>query len=111
MKKTILLSAALLLTVCLYGQRSVRIYNKGNKILHEGNYEKAIKLFSMAIKLDRIFPEAYYNRAIAKSELKNYREAIQDYSKAIDLDPKFAGAYNNRGVNKNELGDYAGAID
>ena len=70
--------------VCLYGQHSARFDNKANKIALRGDYEMAIKLFSEAIRLDRFFHEAYYNRAIAKSKLKDYEGAILDYSKAIE---------------------------
>ena len=59
-------------------------------------------IFDKAIELDPKDANAYYNRGLAKSELKQYKEAIADYDKAIELNPKDAAAYYNRGVGKKE---------
>lgn len=48
---------------------------------------------------------AYYNRGIAKFNLKDLHGAISDYNKAIELDPKYTDAYYNRGSVKIMLGE------
>ena len=54
---------------------------------------------------------AYYNRGLAKHNLKDYNGAIADYTKAIELDPNNSLAYTNRGISKDILGDLNGACD
>jgi tetratricopeptide (TPR) repeat protein len=59
-----------------------------------------------------LFPDgtaAYFNRALAKTELKDYQGAIKDYTTAIEKDPNPGMAYYNRGLLKNKLKDNAGA--
>ena len=55
--------------------------------------------------------KAYYNRGVAKNDLKQYEEAIKDYDKAIELNPNYSEAYNNRGKDKYNLGLYKEAIE
>jgi tetratricopeptide (TPR) repeat protein len=64
----------------------VRLYNKGNRMAEKGQYESAGKLFSRAIRVNRFFPEAYYNRAIVKSRLKDYRGAKNIQGRGPDKD-------------------------
>ena len=52
----------------------------------------------------------YYERGLAKEELKEYKGAIADYTKAIGLNPKYSEAYSGRGFVKGELNDHIGAI-
>src|SRR5882724_10032208 len=103
MKKLFFIPVLLFLTLCAHSQHSVTIYNKGNGMMEKGNYKKALQLFSRAIRLDRFFPEAYYNRAWVKAKLGDYAGAIMDCSKAIDRNPQFKGAYNNRGMNRDKI--------
>ena len=67
-------------------------------------YKKAIADFDKAIELNPKYADAYYNRGIAKRQLKQYKEAIADYDKAIKLNPKDANVYYNRGFAYRELG-------
>lgn len=52
----------------------------------------------------------YYDRGLAKEELKEYKGAIAAYTKAIGLNPKYSEAYSGRGFVKGELKDYLGSI-
>jgi tetratricopeptide (TPR) repeat protein len=60
----------------------------------------------------KLYPEgtaAYFNRALAKTELKDYAGAIEDYTTAIKKDPNPGMAYYNRGLLKLKLKDNQGA--
>jgi Tfp pilus assembly protein PilF len=60
--------------------------------------DRAIALFSQAIKLDPEYAKAYYNRGSVYFKHGQYDLAIADYSKAVELNPTFFEAWNNRGV-------------
>ena len=49
---------------------------------------KGIPYFNKAIKIDKTYAPAYYNRARAYAECKEYAKAANDYAIAIELDPK-----------------------
>ena len=74
------------------------------------DYRRAIEDFSMAIKLDSGFKQAYENRGVAKFYLKDYNGAIQDYTRAIEMDPYEYSTFGRRGWAKFYLQDYVGAI-
>ena len=61
-----------------------------------GDFQKAIRHYTNAIKLDLRCPEAYINRAVAYESAGNLDLALQDTETAIALEPK-AEAYHNRG--------------
>ena len=77
---------------------------RGNDYDNLGQYEKAIKDYDEAIRLDPQRAVAYYNRGFTYDNLGQYEKAIQDYDEAIRLDPQDALAYYNRGVAYYQLG-------
>ena len=54
--------------------------------------------------------EAYFNRALTRSELNDNEGAIADYSRVVEINPKQDVAYNNRGILRYQLGNKEGAI-
>lgn len=72
-------------------------YEKGNEYYEQGDYDKAIENYSMAIILNPNFLECYFNRALCYYNKKNYNKAIEDYSRAAEIDPENPMIYNNRG--------------
>ena len=66
--------------------------------------------YSKAIELDPMYESAYFNRGLAKRNLKDNYGAISDYTKAIEINPKDALAFVNRGNSKESIKDYYGAI-
>lgn len=72
-------------------------YEKGNEYYEQGDYDKAIENYSMAIILNPNFLECYFNRALCYYNKKNYDKAIEDYSRAAEIDPENSMIYNNRG--------------
>jgi SpoVK/Ycf46/Vps4 family AAA+-type ATPase len=85
-------------------------YQIGNDYYEQGDYEKAIENYNMAILLNPVFSEAYFNRALCHYHLKNYDKAINDYTKAADLDPRNPIIYNNRGDAYYRKQEYGKAI-
>lgn len=72
-------------------------YEKGNDYYEQGDYDKAIEAYNMAIILNPNFLECYFNRALCYYNKKNYDKAIEDYTRAIEIDPDNPLIYNNRG--------------
>lgn len=72
-------------------------YEKGNNYYEQGDYDRAIENYNMAIILNPNFLECYFNRALCYYNKKNYDKSIEDYSKAAELDPDNPMIYNNRG--------------
>src|SRR5215218_4819153 len=100
MKRTgILLLCIIVWLSC--GAQDVELYFKqGTEAANAGEFEKAERFFTNAIRLDGNYPELWYNRALAKSKMKRYTEAIADYTRAIELDPFMAKAFLNRGADR-----------
>ena len=77
--------------------RGMELKLAGNKELSQGNYDKAIDLYTQAINADPTQATFYCNRAAALTKKNQFKEAIPDCEKAIQLDPKYAGAYSRLG--------------
>jgi tetratricopeptide (TPR) repeat protein len=117
--KKILFAALLLLAliVCLtFSGCSGRVDDIKDGIAagKEGDYDKAIGLFTKAIESGELSQEnlsiAYYNRGRARGEKGDYDKAIADFDKAIKINPTFAEAYGNRGYAWHLKGNYDKAI-
>ncbi|MGC9005931.1 MAG: tetratricopeptide repeat protein, partial [Candidatus Micrarchaeia archaeon] len=63
-------------------------YQIGNEYYEKEDYEKAIENYNMAVLLNPLFSEAYFNRALCYYKLKEYDKSVADYTKAAELDPK-----------------------
>jgi len=79
----------------------------GNWYLKQKEYEKALKLYNWALKLDPNFVDAWNGIGIILVYLKRYDEAEECYKRALELDPK------NITVNLNlsELYQIVGKLD
>ena len=69
----------------------------------------AIDDFSIAIKQNKNFADAYFNRASSYLYLKDYKACIADYTKVIELNKKDFQAFEQRGTAKFQMGDAKGA--
>jgi tetratricopeptide (TPR) repeat protein len=86
----------------------------GVEHLRDGDPKRAIADFDRALEIRKDWPEAYYNRAVAKVAARDYSGAVFDYDKMIELHRDGPEAYYNRGVAKLALGrnaDAAGDFD
>jgi tetratricopeptide (TPR) repeat protein len=62
-----------------------------------GDYERAMKELSEAIRLEPKDAINYNNRGLAYRAKHEYEKAMKDFCEAIRLDPKMPAAYTNRG--------------
>ena len=76
-----------------YLERGIMLLAEGDY----GDYEKAIKEFSKAIKRKRDFSKAYIERGKAYHYILNYDQAIADFDQAIRINPNDNEAYIGRG--------------
>jgi tetratricopeptide (TPR) repeat protein len=92
-------------------QENAESYNRsGNAKRIRGDYQGAIADYNRAIELKPNYANAYFNRAVAQSELGDNSAALADLNRAIALNPNDSDAYNNRGVAKGRLGDRSAAM-
>jgi len=73
------------------------LLRRGNELLKEGSYDKAVAEYNRIIQLSPNTAMAYANRGFAHLKQKNYDKAVSDLSQAILLDPGLADAYHDRG--------------
>ncbi|KAL4197457.1 hypothetical protein AMTRI_Chr04g251300 [Amborella trichopoda] len=84
---------------------------KGNIAYKEKQWQKAINLYSEAIKLNGRNATYYSNRAAAYLELTNFVLAEADCTTAIALDKRNVKAYLRRGTARDMLGYYKDALE
>ncbi|KAG0499435.1 hypothetical protein HPP92_004126 [Vanilla planifolia] len=84
---------------------------KGNIAFKEKQWQKAINLYSEAIKLNGQNATYYSNRAAAYLEVGGYLQAEADCSTAINLDKKNVKAFLRRGTAREVLGYYKEAME
>lgn len=84
---------------------------KGNIAYKEKQWQKAINLYSEAIKLNEKNATYYSNRAAAYLEQGSYLQAEADCNKAISIDKKNVKSYLRRGTARENLGYYKEAME
>jgi tetratricopeptide (TPR) repeat protein len=70
----------------------------GTFLIDEGEYGKAIRIFTSLLKRVGDNPSAYYKRGVAYQHLEKNDRAVADYSAAIRCDDAHMPAYLNRGM-------------
>ena len=90
--------------------RARTLYNRGIGYSNKRDYDRAIRDYDEAIRLDPESARTYNNRGSAYLDKQDYDRAIRDYSEAIRLDSKHAKAYYNRGLSHSKKQDYDSAI-
>ena len=97
MKKLFLSLLAFCLTVFVLQtkaqQTASEFFDIGVNKSKAGDYIGASQAYSTAIAMNPENSTSYYNRGLAKQQLKDHRGAILDFDRTIDLDSKNALAY------------------
>ncbi len=75
-------------------------------LLVSGQYEDAIKRFTIAISLDPKLATAYEGRAVAYSRANRWQQAIDDYTQELKLRPQHSAAYCGRAEAYESLREY-----
>jgi tetratricopeptide (TPR) repeat protein len=79
------------------GPKTAREFlERGNIWKHEREYDKAIKDYDEAIRLDPTNALAFVNRAAVWIDIWSFDKAMQDCDRAVQLDPKLAVAFSTR---------------
>ena len=76
---------------------AVQWYKTGNEDAAAKDFVKAVKAYTIAIKLDPNYTDAYINRGNAFIQTGPRRMAIGDFTKAIELQSNSSDTYLNRG--------------
>ena len=84
---------------------------RGQLALNEGRYLDALNSFSVIIRIDDSFYEAYFFRGIAKYNLGDFGGAESDFDRAIDLNPVYTLAYHYRAITLSRMGEYDRALN
>jgi len=84
---------------------SITTYNR-NKI-----WKDSISLYNDVLTKNPNVDIAYYNRGLAKYDIKDYTGAMEDFNKSIILNPYKSDEYNSRAVIKYQMKDYNAAIE
>lgn len=73
------------LAACGEMENGQQAFDRGSKLLNEGQYDEAIQAFDKAIALDPGSAHAYSLRGSAHSDRNDQEKAIADITKAIEL--------------------------
>lgn len=74
------------------------LINIGALLANNGFYAKALKYYSLAIKIDPKLKEAWNNMGRAFNELKKPKEALRCFKKALKIDRGYISAWINKGI-------------
>ena len=83
---------------------------RGNLYAVQGDVDRAIADYDIAITLDPNRAVAFFNRATALMEKGEIDRALFDFDHAIELDPTSADAHVGRGRAYYQKKDYAAAL-
>lgn len=79
---------------------------KGQEFYQKKEFNKAIKCFSKAIKLNPQDYMAYYYLGYAYQNSGKYSKAIQNYKEVVKINPKFSKVYLNLAICFLETGEF-----
>ncbi|CEP00383.1 hypothetical protein PBRA_001437 [Plasmodiophora brassicae] len=94
-------------------QKLASMHQAGNDAFRNGEYARAVELFSAALDhadRDRLVV-LLRNRGMSRLRMSQPVEADQDFSRAIEVDPKNPKSYFNRGRAREVMGRFADAKD
>jgi lipoprotein NlpI len=84
---------------------------RGTEWANQGNYDRAIADYTLAVELDPKLTAAYFNRALSRSERGDGDLAIADYDAVLKLSPNDSRAYMGRAFEWTAKGDYKRAAE
>ncbi len=83
---------------------------RGTQFFVRGQYDRAIRDYDAAIKLDPKSAKAFYGRGCAHARTEDYIRALLDLTEAIKLDPKDTSSYVDRAIVRVIRGDWEQAV-
>lgn len=91
-------------------EKALAFYSSATTKYEKNLYEEAANDYSLAIKANPLYYEAYLWRGHCKYALLKYEDAILDYNKTVQLSPSEPDAYYYRGNSRYSLDKYSEAI-
>ena len=92
------------------GDAAVRLVQRGNGLVAQGDLDGAIAAYSEAIRLDPRSTAGYLGRGVAWGRKGQLKQAIADATEVLRLDPGNAAAYRNRGRDRAAAGAWSKAV-
>ena len=63
-------------------------YNKGTKLLIQGNYKEALKCFNKAVEVDPEYDFAWNSKGLIHEKFEEYQNALESFNKALEIQSK-----------------------
>ena len=112
MKKiSFLILTFLLLCTGIFAQTREELFDNGVLLFKQGQYQKAIDVFSELIEIAPDHADAYKNRGVSYMKQQKFDLAIKDFQTAKALFPELKGLYSNLGVAWYYKKEYEKAIE
>lgn len=89
--------------------RAMYLFNQGNGMLDEGNYEEAIEKYEQGLDLYES-KNALLNRGFVLAQLRRFEQQLDSCDRAIEIDPEFVEAINCKALALDELGQNEEAV-
>jgi Tfp pilus assembly protein PilF len=83
----------------------------GTVFTEQGNFDKALQQFNIAISLDETNPDVLNDKGVLLQKMGNFNEAVEVLLLAVKYDPLFKDALNNLGICLCSLNLYKEAKD
>ncbi len=80
------------------------------ELLQKYDFEKALKLYDIAIKINDSDANAWYGKGNALGELKRFENALDCYDRALEIIPNAPSAYTNKGLILIRMGRFEKAL-
>jgi len=79
------------------------LYSTGNLHLNNGELDKAVEHFRLALKIEPNLAETHNKLGNALKQLGQNENAVESYRRALEIKPDFAEAHGNLGVALHDL--------
>ncbi|MFN6568140.1 tetratricopeptide repeat protein [Dendronalium sp. ChiSLP03b] len=86
------------------------IFQRGNTLLYQGEYQQAIAKYNNILKIDSNYYQSWTNRGYALARLKDYNQMLESCTTATIINPEAVYAWNCRGEALYNLKQYNQAL-
>lgn len=90
-------------------EESQKLALEGVKLFKQGEYDKALKIFTQATQADPYDAWAYNNLGLTQAEVGQFLAALKSYHKALNLAPQHCVITYNKGMAQHSKGDLLGS--
>lgn len=87
-----------------------KLFNEGNALLKEGNYNGAVSKYDAALNIEKDY-RIYYQKGVSLRKSNKNEEAKVAFEECLKLNPDFEGGYNALGGVFFSMGNYTQSIE